>query len=238
MKYLLSFAAALTSAAQSPSFDVASLKPVELTGDLYRANLGTARNGEVVLENVTLGDCLKFAYGLSNDVQLEGPPWMHDKSIRFNIQARSAPETPRDQLLFMLQTLLTERFQLSLHHEPKTRSYLALTVGKKGLKIEPTPEGEPPSGSNNGPGHIITRRINMPILALLLSRFLREPVVDQTELSGPFAVKLEWQRDDDPASGPSIYTAVQEQLGLRLESRKGRLDVLVIDHAEKTPLAN
>jgi uncharacterized protein (TIGR03435 family) len=82
----------------------------------------------------------------------------------------------------------------------------------------------------------------MKVLATLLSRFEREIVVDQTGISGPFEVKLDWSPDDgtanDVTSGPSIYTAVQEQLGLRLESRKGPLDVLVIDHAEKVPVDN
>jgi uncharacterized protein (TIGR03435 family) len=83
------------------------------------------------------------------------------------------------------------------------------------------------------------------VLATLLSRFEREIVVDQTGLAGPFEVKLDWSPDngvvpaaDGAPGGPSIFTALQEQLGLRLESRKGPLDVLVIDHAEKVPTDN
>src|SRR5260221_12024471 len=124
----------ITALAQAPSFDVASVKPsAPPAGDLYRANLGTAFHGEVLLSNATLSDCLKFAYGLSNDTQLEGPVWITDKSIRFDIQAKAAPDTPRPRLLEMLQALLTERFRLTLHREQKVRSYMALSAGKKAL---------------------------------------------------------------------------------------------------------
>jgi uncharacterized protein (TIGR03435 family) len=85
----------------------------------------------------------------------------------------------------------------------------------------------------------------MQLLATLLSRFERETVVDMTGLKGLFDVKLEWTPDGgavpavlDGASGPSVFTALQEQLGLKLEPRKGPIDVLVIDHAEKTPAEN
>lgn len=236
-------ACAVAALAQAPSFDVASVKPSPPPeGDLYHANLGTAFHGEVLLSNATLSDCVKFAYGLSNDMQLEGPGWITDKSIRFDIQAKAAPDTPRPQLLVMLQNLLTERFRLGLHHEEKTRSYMALTTGKKALKIQQVPADAPTPSSNNGPGHIISSRISMQAVALLLSRFLRQPVINMTGLDGFYDVHLEWAPEtDNPAdlpSGPSVFTAVQDQLGLKLESRKGPLEILVIDQADKTPIAN
>jgi uncharacterized protein (TIGR03435 family) len=92
--------------------------------------------------------------------------------------------------------------------------------------------------------------MTMLMLATLIARFTRTPVLDQTALPGAFEVKLDWTRDNslpaaapgavaaEPADGPSIFEAVQTQLGLKLEKRKGPVDVLVVDHAEKTPLAN
>jgi uncharacterized protein (TIGR03435 family) len=240
----LAFAIPLTG--EQPSFDVASVKAVQATADLYRANLGTVLHGEVELTNATLADCLKFAYGYSNDVQLEGPDWIQNKGIRFNIQAKAPPETPRDQILLMLQKLLSERFQLALRKEQKTKSYMALVVGKK-PKMQPTPADGPPVQANNGPGHIISQKMTMTVVALLLSRFLREPVLDMTGLQGPYAVHLEWSPEPlgTPSAestaapvGPSVFTAVQEQLGLKLEARKGPLEVLVVDRAEKIPLPN
>lgn len=230
----------LPAAGEQPAFDVASLKAVQIDPNeaTYRANLGTTLHGEVELTNATLADCLKFAYGLSNDVQLEGPDWIQDKRVRFNVQAKAPADTPRAQLLLMLQRLLNERFQLALHKEPKTRSYLALLPGKK-LKMQPASPDLTVVQSNNGPGHIISRKMTMTVVALLLSRFLRQPVLDMTDLQGPYGVHLEWSPEStEAATGPSVYTAVQEQLGLKLESRKGPLEVLVVDHAERTPLPN
>jgi len=144
--------------------------------------------------------------------------------------------------------LLTERFQLKLHREQKTRSYVAMVVGKSGVKMQSVPADAPQAQANNGPGHIISQKMTMTVVALLLSRFMRQPVLDVTGLKGPYAVHLEWVPDPlttpvagataDAPGGSSVYTAIQEQLGLRLESRKGPLEVLVVDHAEKTPLPN
>ena len=234
-------------AGEQPSFDVASVKAVVATPDLYRANLGTILHGEVELTNATLADCLKFAYGYTNDLQLEGPEWIQDKGTRYNIVAKAPPDAPRDQILVMLQRLLNERFQLKLHKEQKTRSYLALVVGKK-LKIQQVPPETPVTQANNGLGRISSPRMMMPVVALLLSRFLRQPVLDMTGLQGFYAVHLEWSPEASGAptaatesgapSGPSVYTAIQDQLGLKLESRKGPLEVLIVDYAEKTPLPN
>jgi uncharacterized protein (TIGR03435 family) len=80
--------------------------------------------------------------------------------------------------------------------------------------------------------------MGMQGLATLLSRFERQTIVDMTGLKGLYEVKLEWARDPNDGSGPTIYTAVQEQLGLKLEARKGPLDVLVVDQAEKVPTDN
>jgi len=241
--------------AASPVFDVASLKPVALTPGPYRANLGTDRHGEVKLTNVTLGDCLKFAYGITNDAQIAGPAWINNKDVRFNIEAKAQPDTPRDQLLLMLQNLLAERFRMALHREQRELTVLRLVVARNGPKIR----GESPDATGSGPrfapGVIVSDRLTMPVLATLLSRFSREPVLDETGLSGAYDVNLQWTpetRPTPPTGGaaepdqpgapapdhPSIFSAVQEQLGLKLERRKGPLEVLVVDRADRVPVAN
>jgi len=237
MMYLL-----LTMLAAAPAFDVASVKPVELTPGSYSSNLGTARHGEVRMTNVTLSDCLRFAYGITNDLQIAGPDWIRNKEVRFHIVAKAPPDTPRSELLLMLQTLLTERFQLVLHREQRTLTALALVVGKNGSKLQPARDVPDGSGVSLAPGRIISNRMTMGVLAMLLSRFLRQAVVDRTGLAGMFDVKLEWtpqaQQADDASAGASIFTAVQEQLGLKLEARKGPLEVIVIDRAERVPTEN
>ena len=229
-----------------PTFDVASLKAVRATPDLYFANLGTAEHGEVKLSNVTLSDCLRFAFGISDDAQIAGPDWIRDKAVRFDIDAKASPDTPRDQLLLMLQSLLIERLRLSYHRESRMLSYIALTTGKTAPKLRPATEGSDASGNRSSRGAIISNHMTMPTLATLLSRFLRETVIDKTGLSGQYEVRLEWTPDSatGPANDstapehPSIFTAMRQQVGLTLQPRKGPLEIIVVDHAERVPIAN
>ena len=234
-------------------FEVATVKssppPV---GDLININLGTFRNGRLTFTNASLSDCLKFAYGIVSDAQISGPEWIKSKAVRFDIVAQAPPNTAHAQLQLMLQALLADRLKLALHHERKTLSFLALVPGKNGPKIREAKPGSAPPSTSAARGRIVSSGMSMEGLAMLLSRFERQTVVNLTGLDGVFEVKLEWTADDsrpivndgaapaptDVSSGPSIFTAVQEQLGLRLESRKGPLDVLVIDHAEQTPTEN
>ena len=238
-----------------PSFDVASVKAVPFTPGDYRANLGSAVHGEVLLTNATLSECLRFAFNVNNDDQISGPDWIKSKSVRFNIDAKAPPDTPVPQLRLMLQTLLAERFKLALHHEQRELPFLALVAGAKGLKIREAKDESDPSGNRYIMGTIRSDRVPIPILAMLLSRFLRQPVLDMTGLKGMFELKLEWTPDTvqprpavsggaesgaapEVAPGPSIFEAVEQQLGLKLEPRKGPLEVIVVDSAEKVPIEN
>ena len=225
------------------SFDVASVKPAQIRTDSYSINLGRTSHGELTLGNATLADCLKFAYGLTSDIQLSGPDWISRKGeFIFDIVGKAPAGTPRTELLRMLQTLLTERFQLVLRRELRSASYLSLVPDAKGLKLEEADanlSGATPSTFH--PGHIDTRGVYLPMFATLLSRFMGQPVIDQTGLTSRYFVKLDWSPDNDNATanaGPTIYTALREQLGLKLESRKGPLETLVVDAALKTPIAN
>jgi uncharacterized protein (TIGR03435 family) len=238
--------------AARPEFDVASLKPVVLDGaDTYTANLGTYRNGLLTQTNTTLAECTRFAYAITSDELLSGPEWIKSKMVRFDILAKTAPGTPREQALLMLRTLLEDRFKLVLRREPRVLSYYALTAPNGAQQMQPAqdPPAEGRASLHSG-SSIHDNRITMLMLASLIARFTRTPVLDQTALPGAFEVKLDWTRDnslptaapDAGASalvdGPSIFEAVQKQLGLKLEKRKGPVDVLVVDHTEKTPLAN
>jgi uncharacterized protein (TIGR03435 family) len=234
------------AAAQLPAFDVASVKPEQITADLYFANLGRIAHGELTMANVTLSEAVRFAWGINNDAQVAGPDWIKDKAVRFKIDAKAPPDTPRPQILLMLQTLLTERFQLKTHTEQREIAHLELAPGRKELKIHPAVAGSDGSHNRNGYGHIVSNGMTMEVLTTILSRFLRQPILDRTGLDGAYAIDLTWAPEPrtpeepppDPAAGPSIYAAVQEQLGLRLESRKTPLPVIVVDRAERVPLGN
>ena len=233
-----------------PEFDVASLKPVVLDGaDTYMANLGTFRNGVLTQTNTTLAECIRFAYEITSDDLLSGPDWIKSKMVRFDILAKTAPDTPRSQALLMLRTLLEDRFKLVLHREPRVLSYYALTAPNATHKMKPALDPLAEGGVTLRSGHIQHNRLTMLMLASLIGRFTQTPVLDQTALPGAFEVKLDWGRDNrlpsaapdtaaEPVDGPSVSEAVQTQLGLKLAKRKGPVDVLVVDHAEKTPLAN
>jgi uncharacterized protein (TIGR03435 family) len=236
-------------AAHAQSFEVATVKagaPVPI-GENININLGTVRNGTLTLTNATLSDCLKFAYELTSDSQIAGPDWIRNKEQRYDVVAKAAPDTPRDQMLRMLQTLLIERLKIGMHREPREMNYYAFVPAKKGVKIQPSSETGSGANDRNAGGHIVRRQISMTMLATLIARFeLHSVVLDMTGLKGNYAVDLEWtpatsgnsNTNPDTPAGPSIFTAVQEQLGLKLESRKGPVDVLVIDRAEKIPAEN
>lgn len=239
-------ACACCSHAQPPprfEFEIATVKrSPPAVGDLVNIDLGTVQNGVVTLTNATLSECLQFAYGLVSEEQVSGPDWIKSRAVRFDIVAKASEGTQSETLPLMLQTLLAERLKVSLHHEPKTMSYLAMVIGKNGPQLKPASMG----GNRRAfSGYISSTEMGMPRLATLLSRFERQIIVDRTGLSGAFTVQLEWTPENrtaavpaDTASGNSLFTAIQQQLGLKLESRKGPLDALVLDRAEQVPVEN
>jgi len=235
----------LRAADNPPRFEVATLKQAFPAGDSYPITLGTVEGSRLILSNVTLSDCLKFAYGLVSDDQIAGPDWIRSKTVLFDIVAQVAAGTPREQLLLMTQSLLAERLGLVLHHEENEVHYLALVPAKGGPKM-PAADMSQSRNNSGGRGHVTGNRVSMLLLAGLISRMEQVIVVDRTGLAGEFQVKLLWApgsggvtaAPEDTAARASLFAAVQEQLGLRLESRKGPLDVLVVDRAEKTPADN
>jgi len=150
-RFFLASIAAIAARAQ-PAFEIATVKRSPETGaDRIDINLGTIRDGKLTLANASLSDCLKFAYGLTSDLQYEGPDWIRSKAIRFDIVAQVPRGTTREQALAMLQSLLAERLRLQVHHEQKSRSFLALVVGKSGPKLKPGDPEAPRRGSDRRP---------------------------------------------------------------------------------------
>jgi uncharacterized protein (TIGR03435 family) len=228
---------------QSPAFDAATVKmggPVLPNGNI-NINTGRILNGVVTLANATLSDCLLFAYSLTTADQIAGPDWINQKVVRFEVTGKAPPETPPDQLMQMLQTLLKERFQLAMHTEQKELQHYELVIGKNGPKLkESTVNALDATGAARLDG-IKSNRMTMNKLASLLSRMTRMPVLDKTGLTGYYQFDLKYADERQLVEnqvGPSVFTAVQEQLGLKLESKKSPIEVLVIDHAEKVPLEN
>lgn len=143
--------------------------------------------------------------------------------------------------------MLADRFQMAVHKETRDLPDYRLVIAKGGAKIKPVEAGQ--GQTSGGAGRFVASKVTMAHFADLISRQAGLPVVNETGLDGVFTFTLEWSPDaslrvdaaDASASssaGSSIFTAIQEQLGLRLESGKGPVEVIVVDRMEKTPTAN
>ena len=217
------------------SFEVASIKPSPADGRVDFQNKG----GRITAASLTLKSLLVMAYGVRSDQITGGPGWIG--SDRFDINAKTEvpmDRIPEDQLRAMLQALLKERFQLKVHHESERRTVYALVVGKNGPKFQPSSELTRSMRGLMGPGRVqfTLKKATLEALARRLISAVGHPVVDKTDLKGEYDFTLEWTPEGAPPSDsnlPSVFTAVQEQLGLRLDAQKGDVEYLVIDHVEK-----
>jgi uncharacterized protein (TIGR03435 family) len=210
---------------------VASVKPSN--ADPSSSGIHTG-HGRLDASNVTLKRCIMGAYGVGPHQIFGGPDWV--ESERFEIKAKADRATDDDDVLMvMLQSLMTERFKLALHRETRTIPALVLEVAKDGPKLERAEAGE--AGTNtstsNTRGVIDAHNTSMDLFARVLGRQMELPVVNQTGLKGVFNFKLQWTPEGAAMEGASMFTAIQEQLGLRLRSRRSPVEILVIDHVEK-----
>jgi uncharacterized protein (TIGR03435 family) len=217
-------------------FEVASVRPS--AADPNSPSGIKTGHGRLDAVNVTLKRCIMGAYGVGPHQIIGGPDWL--ESGRFAIAAKA--EQPIDDdaaLMAMLQDLLAERFKLALHRETRTIRAFVLEVAKKGPKVEKAEAGEAVTNTSTSNSGVIieARHTDMEAFARILSRKMDLPVVNHTGLEGVFNLKLQWTPESAKpmggAEGPSIFTAIQEQLGLRLRSQKTPVEVLAIDHAER-----
>ena len=196
--------------------------------------------GQLRYSNVTLKDLLRQAYAVQS-YQITGPAWLEME--RFDVVAKFPPGSAGEQVPLMLQTLLAERFHVSIHRETKDLPAYALTVANGGAKLKPVGSSGNISSNSNRTGVHLTAKTSMRGLTDYLSQRMDRPVLDQTGLTGGFEFTLDWAVDDaatatDAAAGPSIFTAVQEQLGLKLNSTKGPVETIVVDRADRVPTEN
>ncbi|HEY2545117.1 MAG TPA: M56 family metallopeptidase [Candidatus Acidoferrum sp.] len=207
--------------------------------------------------NVTLHELLRLAYGVQDSQILGGPDWINSEKYDVNatVDGPSADELKKlgvDEGSLerkrMIQTMLAERFRLALHRETKELPVYVLLLGKNGPKLSPAKPGDTyasgpkgPDGSPIGPGYwqsekggiVIQGRPLGSSLVPFLSDRLDRIVLDQTGLNGSYDFKLRWAPDPPEASAPSVMSAVEDQLGLKLELQDSPVEVLVIDHAEQ-----
>ena len=232
----------------SPSFEVATIKPSK-PDEPGKAFLVRGRRFQTI--NTTLSELISFAYGVHSKQVLGAPAWA--AAEKFDIDGQPDGEgAPSDkQWKGMLQKLLVERYKLTLHHDMKELSVYVLSVAKNGPKLTKS-EGDPnglPGLFFRALGALNVRNANMADFAGLMQQaVLDRPVLDHTGLTGRFDFTLNWTPDDSQFGGmgakippptdsatapPNLYTAIQEQIGLKLDATKAPADVLVIDRVEK-----
>ena len=238
----------LMPANASPGFEVATIKPAppEEQGKLFGFN-----GSRVKTINTTLLDLITFAYGVQQKQVVGGPDWMG--TIKWDIDGQlDIPGSPSpEQLRGMFQKLLAERFQLKFHDDTKEMSAYLLTVSKTGPKMKAS-AGDPKSLPGlffRGLGVLTVTNASMVAFCnLMQTAVLDRPVVDQTALTGRYDFLLKWTPDESQFGGmgikvpppsdaadvpPPLFTALPEQTGLKLDSGKAEVKVLMMDKVEK-----
>ncbi|HEX4278245.1 MAG TPA: TIGR03435 family protein [Bryobacteraceae bacterium] len=194
--------------------------------------------GRLSVTNATLETLIRNAYGMQKNQIVGAPKWID--SDRYDIQAKTAGPIREADERPLLQNLLGDRFRLKIHQESRNLPIYALRLGKGGPK---SPEHKGDAGAiHTSRGaekiRITAERFSMSQLAGILNRQLDRVVDDKTGLQGYYDFSLEWDPNQAPDSQtPSLFAALEEQMGLKLEASRGSVPVLVIDHAEK-PHAN
>jgi uncharacterized protein (TIGR03435 family) len=229
-------------------FEVASIKP---NNSMSGSSHSRSDQGMLTAVNLSLRSPILRAYGI-RDYQLEGPDWL--ASEHFDIAALF-PESISSQALgrekyaaafeSMMQKMLAERFALAVHRDHKTMGVYGLLAGKNGIRFKEVPDGGP-SSSNSENTRYTGTGVSLDNFAALLSARMDMPVINFTGLTGVYNLTLDWapetsQGQGDPSAlpaGPTLFDAVEDQLGLRIERRKAPVEILIVDHADKTPGAN
>jgi len=234
-------------------FEAASIKPSAPApmGEM-RIGIQMLPGGRISMNGVTVNILIQRCYGVRDFQIIGGPGWL--RTERYDITAKPEGAATPDQVKLMTQALLADRFKLQFHRETKELPTYALVVGKGGPKFhesEVVPEGsDKPKGTRISVGRGQFEMLGAAVTALAnqLGQVLGRSVIDKTELTGNYDFKLEWTPDESTsgasgdgggappaadATGVSVFTAVQDQLGLKLEATRGPVEILMIDRAEK-----
>jgi uncharacterized protein (TIGR03435 family) len=255
MALLLVLAISVTAQAppSGPAFEVATIKPVESNPKSARFIVMQGPH-RFVEKDYTLKLLIAAAYNLNPKAVSGGPPWMESEHYDILALTPGEKQPSHDEQMAMLRNLLVARFKLAFHREPRIFPIYELEIAKGGSKLmesTATPTEQPALISTVYPQRILlaARNASMADFVSVLQRaILDRPVVDKTGLAGRYDFNLEWAPDESqfggevpPASSdasvPPFFTAIQQQLGLRLEAVRGPVETIVVDHAER-PSAN
>jgi uncharacterized protein (TIGR03435 family) len=240
------------------AFEVASIKPGNLSDPRFGFFLQPG--GRLTASNVSLKRLISYAYDVRDHQIAKGPSWF-DSDIytiearpdsSFTLPAGSLPPGPPSPaqsapIRLMMRSLLADRFKLTFHRESRELPVFELALAGGGSRLKDATDASqnlPDGLLRGGRGQVSGKAVPMWVVTFMLTQEVGRSVVDKTGLSGHYDFELTWTPDtlrrvdsDALPEAPSLFTAIQEQLGLRLESARGPVEVLVIDHAEK-PDAN
>jgi uncharacterized protein (TIGR03435 family) len=237
-----------TGKPQPLAFDVISIKPSPPGNRPGGMGIRPLPGGQsYVATGVPVKLIMKLMYHITDSQISGGPGWLD--TDRYDIQAKAERPSDIDQLHEMFQTLLVDRFQLKFHREMRDMSALALTVDKSGpkLKLNESPQDFEIPIRPTARGKITGVRVPMSYFSWFLAQNLNRPVVDKTGLDKNYDFNLEWAPEIPPGAvfalrdgapppvvdGPTLFVALREQLGLKLDTQKTKVEVFVIDHAER-----
>ena len=232
----------------NPGFEVATIKPSNPDTPGQSILVGRGGINLLTTTNTTLSDLIAFAYGIHARQVTGGPGWVETEKYDLSVKPDHDGIPNDTQVRSMLQKLLAERFQLAFRREKKELPAYAITVGKSGPKLARNEAGgNLPRFSGPGPGGLVVRNSTIKQFAgFLQARIVDRPVVDQTDLSDRFDFTLLWRPDQLASSGPNVpplpsdlesrsdlFTAIQEQLGLKLAAIRAPVEILIIEQLQK-----
>jgi uncharacterized protein (TIGR03435 family) len=222
----------------SPTFQVATIKPSK-PGELLRIQIQGRR---FATTGSSVVDVLKYAYGVHASQIVDGPAWLGTEKFDLLADPDTESRPSSDEMKRMVQELVADRFHLSFHRAKRELPVYAIVVGKTDPKLTKStrdPNGIP-AAAFSPLGKLSVGNATMTDLATFMQRYVTDrPVVDKTGIPGKYDLNLVWTPDDkatstdDPNAPPGLFTAIQEQLGLKLEAVKAQVDVLVVDHVEQ-----
>ena len=226
---------AVTSAAQPPiAFEAVSIHRNINSGN---ANTDISR-GRLTMTNASLRGLIRSAYDIQSFQLAGGPAWLDSDTYDIAATTGDGADIAHDQYRALLRGMLTDRFRLKVHWETRQSDVYALVIAMSGSRLKESPDLAKESGLNTNKtaheGRMVATNAPMLYLTNRLSNQLSHPVIDKTGLQGKYDWTLVWDPDPGPDStAPSLFTAVQEQLGLKLEPQKGPVETLVIDSVER-----
>jgi uncharacterized protein (TIGR03435 family) len=223
------------AAAQSP----AAFEAVSIHRNRYGGDASTdVTRGRLTMTNASLRTLIRSAYDIQNFQFGGGPAWLDSDTYDIAATTGDGADISHDRYRVLLKTLLAERFKLKVHWETRQNNVYALVIGKNGSKLTADTDPNKQAGLNTNKtdreGRMEATNVPVSYLSNRLSNQLSHPVIDKTGLLGNYDWTLVW--DPDPgvdSTSPSLFTAVQEQLGLKLDPQKGPVETLVIDSVEK-----